>query len=366
MRAMAAARGRRLGTLLAGALVVALAGGIAGWALRTVFAPPSALTGDAPWTTVEVSAGDVGSSIVLNTVITWPTTPAGVNRATGTVTTVAAVAGDEVAAGTVLYTVDLRPVIVAQGAVPAFRDLGRGARGDDVAQLEGLLVASGHLTGPADAVFDAATERAVRAWQRALGITVDGTVRVGDVVFVPQLPARIALDPELVHLGALLAGGEQALSVVTSEPSFVVPVDPNQAATMPVGTQVEIHLDELTWTALVVAHEAAADPGDQAVQVRLGPVEGASSVCGADCTRLPVGQRTVLSSTVVLQPTVAGLVVPSSALRSGADGEVTVIDAEGTVHPVTVVAGARGMTVIEGVPAGTRVRVPAVADEDPA
>jgi hypothetical protein len=69
--------------------------------------------------------------------------------------------------------------------------------------------------------------------------------------------------------------------------------------------------------------------------------------------------QTLLQSRIVTEETVTGLVVPSAALLSGADGRTTVTDEEAVSHPVTVVTSARGMSVIEGVPAGTRVRVPA-------
>jgi len=353
-------RSRSAARLAGGVLALGAAAAL-GWAGATVFAPPEAVTAASPWTTVEVAPGEVGSSISLNTVVTWDEVPAGTNQAAGTVTTVDVATGDEVAAGQRLYSVDLRPVVAAQGQVPAFRPLARDDRGEDVRQLQDLLRATGHLTSARDAVFDAATERAVRSWQLSLGVERDGQVRQGDVVYLPTLPARVRLDDEHVTRGAALAGGESTVMVLAAQPDFTMPVDSTQAALMPVGTAVTLRVDDLTWQATVASHTPDTESGADMVSIGLAPAEGAS-ICGDGCGRLPVGDRTIIPSTVVTQPTVEGLVVPSSALRSHADGEVVVVDGAGDEHTVTVVASARGMSVVEGVTAGLRVRVPADAD----
>ncbi|RRD61606.1 hypothetical protein [Leucobacter sp. OH1287] len=54
----------------------------------------------------------------------------------------------------------------------------------------------------------------------------------------------------------------------------------------------------------------------------------------------------------------SGLVVPSSAVITTASGETAVVNKRGKRLKVTVIQSANGMTVIEGVKAGTKVRVP--------
>jgi hypothetical protein len=54
------------------------------------------------------------------------------------------------------------------------RTLFRGHRGEDVRELQNLLSAAGHDPGPVDGVFGAATESAVRKFQQAQGLVVDG------------------------------------------------------------------------------------------------------------------------------------------------------------------------------------------------
>ncbi len=150
-------------------LVTLLVGAGIGWAGATVLTPAKDVLESTAFTHVEVVPGEVGSSINLNTVAEWTPVPVGTNQASGTVTTVEVTAGDEVTHGSVLYTVNLRPVVIGQGAVPGFRPLARGTDGADTQQLQGMLAALGFFKAAPDGKFGAATDAAVRAWQKSLG-----------------------------------------------------------------------------------------------------------------------------------------------------------------------------------------------------
>ncbi|QTX03379.1 peptidoglycan-binding domain-containing protein [Agromyces archimandritae] len=351
------AKRRRWPAFAAVGVAVLLVGGVAGWAAAEVFAPRTDVIAESPFTFVELVEGEVGSSITLNTVAEWKRSPAGTNQAQGTVTAVRATGGDEVGQGGVLYEVDLRPVVAAAGATPAFRALSRGIEGADVAQLQTMLAALGFYDGEADGEFGAQTQAAARAWQESLGLDGDGTVRAGDLVFIPSLPARVTLDTEVVSRGALLTGGEAVVSGLSPEPVFTIPATVSQAAGMPAGTAVEITFENSVWSATVAGQTPSPDSGDQ-VDIALQGVDGAP-VCGDECGLLPIEGQNLLSSRIITQETVRGIVAPSAALRSDADGAVSVIDEGGDAHPVRVVASARGMSVVEGVDAGIKVRIPA-------
>ncbi|HUG49501.1 MAG TPA: peptidoglycan-binding domain-containing protein [Terrimesophilobacter sp.] len=342
------------------AIMVLAAGAVIGWALTAVFTPPRDVLSETSFTSVELVDGEVGASIGLNAVAEWPQEPAGSNQAVGTVTSVAVAAGDEVKPGSVLYAVNLRPVVIGEGATPAFRTLSLGAKGADVAQLQQLLAALAHFTAKPDGTFGLKTEQAVRAWQRGLGLEGDGVVQAGDLVFVPTLPTRVALDTAVVHRGATLTGGESVVSALAAEPTFTLPVTTAQAAMMPVGTDVEIQLDGLVWHAQVAGEKADPDKGADQVIVSLHGADG-DSICGTDCARVPVTGKSLLTSKIITQQPVTGVVAPSSALLTSPGGTVSVVGEDGGSHPVTVVASARGMSVIKGVPAGLKVRVPATA-----
>ncbi|MEZ3162124.1 peptidoglycan-binding domain-containing protein [Microbacterium sp. BWT-B31] len=340
-----------------GAVVLAGAAGAVGWAAASVLSPAEDVLEATPFTFVEVAAGEVGSSIQLNTVAEWSPVPVGTNRAAGVVTTIGVAPGEEVVQGSVLYTVDLRPVVVSQGAVPAFRAIGAGAEGADVVQLQALLAARGVYDGPADGTAGSGTVGAIREWQKSMGMPQTGVIEPGDVIFVPTLPTRIALDEEVVFRGATLTGGEEVVRGLPAAPVFTVPVTGAQAAMMPAGTRVEITApDGTVWTAFAGAR--ASDPNSGTIDVALDGESG-TVICADQCGQVPVTGEALLGSRIVTVAPVQGLVVPSAALVTEASGQTAVITADGQRVPVTVVASARGMSVVEGVEAGARVRVPA-------
>ena len=69
--------------------------------------------------------------------------------------------------------------VSADARVLGSRPLGRGDHGWDVVTLQHVLALDGLSPGPADGWFGRRTARAVRRFQRARGLTVDG--RVGPV-----------------------------------------------------------------------------------------------------------------------------------------------------------------------------------------
>jgi Putative peptidoglycan binding domain len=72
--------------------------------------------------------------------------------------------GSTVGEGDVVMSVSGRPVFVLGGAQASHRDLGPGARGPDVEQLESALARMGFSPGPVDGRYDGRTGAAVAAW----------------------------------------------------------------------------------------------------------------------------------------------------------------------------------------------------------
>lgn len=343
------------------ALVTVLVVGTAvGWAARVVFTPEQPALATATQTVVAATEGRVGSSLQLNTVAAWATAPAGANAAVGVVTSVVVTPAQQVAPGDVLYTVDLRPVVVAAGAVPSFRALGADARGADVEQLQRLLAAKGYLSESRtiSGRADPATVAAVRQWQQDLGVPVDGVVQPADVIYVPELPARVLLDTTVLDRGTRLVGGEAAVRVLAAQPSFTVPLTDTQAGLMPPGTPVQVQPpDGAAWDA-EVASVGTPDGADAVLTAVLtGP--GGASVCGDRCGVVPATGKSQLPSRVITQPEVSGVVVPTSALRTKPDGTVVVIDEPGVEHPVTVLGTGQGRSVVKGIDSGLGVLAPA-------
>lgn len=351
---LARSRLRRIGpSVLLGVLV----GGVLTWAVLQVFAPPAKVQVSVPYTTSVVAAGSVESSITLNTSATWKATVTGRNRAAGTVTTVPFDSNVEAAAGVVLYTVDMRPVSLGAGSVPAYRDLAQGASGEDVAQLQGFLAAVGTYSGQQDGSFGSGTASAVRAWQKSLGLDTTGVVSVGDIIYVPSLPGKIVLDVKKVTVGASLGGGEEVVSALGLAPDFTIAVTDQQSRTLPLGTQVVITAPDgqSTWSAKTV--DVRTDENQQIWLVLASTTD--QPICGDQCATVPATGENLLTSQIVITPKTEGLVVPTAAIKSNADGQLLVVTGEGEEYPVSVVASARGMSVITGVDEGLAVRVPA-------
>lgn len=346
---------RWLRWLAAGVPLALVAGGV-GWAAALVLTPANDVLERTKFTYVKVVPGAVGASINLNTVAEWTAVPVGSNLASGVVTSVNIVAGQEVKAGALLYTVNMRPVVIAKGAFPAYRNLSIGATGSDVQQLQGMLAALGFRTGAAG-TFDRVTRDSVRRWQASLGLSADGDVQAGDVVFVPALPTRVALDVDVVKRGAQLSGGEAVVQGLPAAPMFTIPVTEAQSSLMPTGTQVEITGPAGdVWAAAVADRTADA----QGITVTLS-AQGGAEICKTACSTIPVTGRALLRTRIITVESVTGSTVPSAAVLSHADGSLVVIDDHGMEQPVKVITSARGMSVIEGVADGTMVRIPASA-----
>lgn len=336
-------------------LAILVAGSGIGWAAAVVFSPAEDVLDATEFTYVAVVDGEVGSSISLNTTAEWTPMPAGSNLASGVVTSVDVGAGVEVSAGAILYTVNLRPVTIAEGPVPAFRVLSVGSDGADVAQLQSMLTELSFYDGAVDGGFGEATRSAVEAWQESMGVEEDGVVQAGDIVFVPSLPTRVALDSDKVVRGALVGGGEAVLQGLPQSPAFTIAVTDAQAALMPTGTRVEITGPEGDpWVAFVVDQTATDQDG---ITIHLAGPDNAV-ICADRCDTIPVTGQALLTSRIVTVEPVSGLTVPSAALLTKADGTIAVIDKKDIEHAVTLITGARGMSIIEGVQPDLMVRVP--------
>ncbi len=92
--------------------------------------------------------------------------PSVVKNELGIVTAVPTL-GEVIEEGDVLLTVSGRPVLVLAGEAPTYRDMGLGASGVDVMQLEQALARLGYDLGNIDGVYDNNTATAVEAFYLA-------------------------------------------------------------------------------------------------------------------------------------------------------------------------------------------------------
>lgn len=341
-----------------GAVLFVVIGFVAGWSVWRVFGDTDAPIEVRDHTFVAVVPGEVSSTRSLRATAMWTVAPAASNRAAGTVTSVELSLGDFADVGDVMYTVDESPVVAAAGDTPAYRDMKLGDRGNDIAQLQSMLSELGFYSGEIDGEFDSSLRNVVRAWQRTMGTPVTGVVSVGDVVFLPVMPSRVVLDADSLKPGQILSGGEAAIGVLGESPEFSVDIGSAQTDPVPVGQELTLVANlggqEVSWSA--VAGETVLGP--DGLVVTLLP-SGSAPICGDRCELVPIETGAALEAVLILVPRTRGLVVPIGALATTANGDTAVIDESGNLLHVEVVATARGMAVVEGVPEGTRVRVPA-------
>lgn len=340
------------------ALVVGLLAG------RATVAPPRAPAPDPTPASYTVGEGSVGRSLRFPATAEWPGVDLPAGLAEGVLTSVDVTHGELVGSGTVLYTVDLRPVVLVEGEIPVFRDLVIGSQGPDVAQLRAHLQSGGHLRSTrSSTTFDAITELAVKRWQRSLGVDPDGRVRAGDVIFSPGLPVRVSTGS--ASPGDLTEPGVAVVGATASVPSFTVTLAADQAAVVPTEGPVTVSGAGHAWAGLI----GSAQQLESTLVLTLTGADG-GPVCGAECDAMTPpasGGASVFQADITIVPETVGPVVPVAAIgRTGAGDHVVTLTAGRQVR-VRVLASADGMAVVEGLQVGDEVLLVAdhVHDAEP-
>ncbi len=346
----------KISRLLGRVLVVSAALAVGVWAGRVVLvAPDDPLAGAPEPVTYAVAEGRLGRSLQFAAVAEWELVPLAWNAASGVVTSVDVAQGDEVVAGQRLYSVNLRPVVIAEGVVPAFRDLVLNAQGADVAQLQAMLSELGVFSAEVDGVFRTSTRAAVRAWQAASGMAVDGVVPLGDVIFVAELPARVMFTSTLV-VGRSLLGGEQLVWEVPSSPVFRVPLSVEQRSLVPLSAAVFVTYADGVWAGRV--DRAVETPESGRLDLILTGLDG-RPLCGDECARwVELDHPTDFLVEIAVIPETVGPVVPVAAIQLDGGNQPFVTTAGGERIDVTIVESAQGIAVVSGVEVGTVIQLP--------
>lgn len=332
---------------MVGAIFFIVAGALLALAARPLTDIESSTATEPPRSTYTVGSGTVGRTIELSALPRWEAAATVVNRRAGTVTSLDALGQvAPVEEGDVLYSVDLRPTIAAVGAVPAFRELRSGMRGADVVQLQQLLDRAG-FDVEADGDFGSSTRTAVEAWQRQVGVEPTSVVALGDVVFVPQLPTRLVVDPA-VRVGSRLDDGATAATGFVAEPRFVVPIQPEQTVLFAADMRVQIGDPPVEATVEVVTED---EEGTLLLSLEL------SAGCAELCAVLMPGDESVqVPAVIAVVPETQGIIVPVAAVGTAADGQATVdVVGAGRVEIETGPSADGLVIVTEGLTGGERI-----------
>ncbi|MFT3875259.1 MAG: peptidoglycan-binding protein [Propioniciclava sp.] len=248
--------------------------------------------------------------------------------------------------GEQVYEVDGASVVLFQGARPFWRELSVDAPdGADVRQLQENLAALGWFKGRVTGRFQASTQRAVRAWQKSLGLEQTGVFSPSSVVVAASPRIRIA------QVTARL--GERGVSPATYTETTVranARLTEAQARDLVAGTAVTVVLNDGTQ---VEARLSVIDPGGHP------DATGESTTNPSATVDIPDQQAVSSAGSTAVRVVVSGgeqpptLVVPAaSLLASAGDGYAVEVErGDGFVRtPVAIglVADARVQVLASG------------------
>ncbi|WP_418908464.1 peptidoglycan-binding protein [Glutamicibacter endophyticus] len=250
-----------------------------------------------------------------------------------------------------LYSVAGTNVYVIPGKMPYYQDMGPGASGENVKQLEDFLKDQGHFTGTPDSRFTSQTTLAIKKWQKATKQKPNGIIPLGRLVSIPSLPGQVDLD-EAIKPGKTLAGGEDAVLAPSGDRSFTMSLTADQAALIPLDSAIEVQHEKLTWKAQI--GQTSTDESNNVVHTLTAP--NGEAVCGTECDQLPAGSNVTLRSKVTVVPETEGIGIPAAAVSTTPEGSAEVVTEDGTA-PVEIVASGQGIVIVTGLKEGTNVQV---------
>jgi hypothetical protein len=343
--------------------------------------------------TAEVEKRTLSATVSQGGILTYRGQPDGspysvINQAQGTYTELPGL-GRVISQGHVLYRVNDRPVVLLRGSTPAYRTLSAGISGPDVAELNADLVALGYATRaqlhPSSAFFGAATTTAVEKLQGALGLTRNGSLALGQVVFEPT---ALRVTSVSAQLGGRSQPGEVVMQATSTARQVQIALPASQQTEVAVGNKVTITLPDNRTTPGVVSSVASvatcpsssgggpgsssATTGTDACSSSGGPGASATPTVAADVTFSDPGamgkwDQAPVQVGITTASVPDALTVPVAALlaQSGGGYAVEVVGAGQSNHLVTVSLGlfddADGLVQVSGsgLAAGEKVVVPA-------
>lgn len=348
---------------------------------------PAAAAQRSPLSTARVERRGLSATVSESGTLTYRAHADGspytvINQSHGTYTKLPA-AGQMIRQGQVLYRVNNNPVVLLDGATPAYRTLSAGMTGPDVAELNANLIALGYASSAqlsrTSASFDAATAAAVKKLQAAVGLKQTGRLTLGQALFEPTAVRVTAVS---ALLGGRAQPGQTTLEGTSSARQVQVALDASQQADVAVADRVSITLPNNQTTSGVVSSVgkvATCPPSSGSGESGSRSASTATSMCSSGST--PTIHVDVAPSHVaavrrwdhaavqvgITTARVSGaLVVPVNALlaRSRGGYAVEVVDARAGEHLVPVSLGlfddAGGVVQVTSsrLAAGQRVLVP--------
>jgi hypothetical protein len=218
-----------------------------------------------------------------------PSPGSGSGSGSGTYTWLPA-AGQTIRQGHVLYRVSGTPVVLLYGRSPAYRSLSEGMTGQDVRQLNAGLVRLGYATaaalGPRSGwnYFSSETAYALEKLQSHLGLTVTGTLPLGQAAFLPG-PAQVNALGTGVVPGAPATAGSVVLTATSVTPVVTIDLDASLQGEVKAGDKVSITLPSGAVTPGVITQVSnVATPSSSSSSSGSGNGNGSGSGSGGGTT----------------------------------------------------------------------------------
>lgn len=164
--------------------------------------PRESNTTGLPAATAPVTRATLTQQTVVNGVLGYGPAVTVQARGDGIITALPAL-GATLSRGQPVYHTDNRPRPLFYGTLPLYRPLHASDVGEDVREVEQNLAALGYQGFTVDASYTATTAKAVRKWQKDLGLDQSG---VFDPTSVVIAPAPLRVTQLIAHLGDPASG----------------------------------------------------------------------------------------------------------------------------------------------------------------
>ncbi len=307
----------------------------------------------APRSTVPVTRQDLAREVEFDGVVGHGPAAPVVLAGSGTVTWLPSV-GDVMDPGDTVVELDGVPVVALAGAFPMWRALGPSVTaGKDVLQLEYTLTSLGYTDDgnmTVDDDWSSSTTRAVKAFQEDHGQDDDGTIDVGDIVWIG---GRVRVDSVGGVLGQSAA--EAAIEVTAPDQAVLVDADVANADLLAVDTTLDLELptgETVTGTVSAVGAPTTDEQGTTTMPVEI-----------TMATTEPLNDGTPIDVTATEVSASGAIAVPVEAVLALAEGgyALEVVTGDGSTELVGVQLGvfADGYVQVHGdVAEGDEVVVP--------
>jgi peptidoglycan hydrolase-like protein with peptidoglycan-binding domain len=337
-------RRRRLRWLVVGVSVLVVLGtGTAVAVTRLGSRPVAAATAPDKPDTVAVRKTDLAERQTVTGELGYGTAQKLNGRRQGTITALPAV-GMVLDRGSVVYQVDAKPVVLFLGSLPLYRAVGTGMTdGPDVKLVEENLRDLGYSGfGTPNEKFTAATEAAIKKWQKKLGVDQTGVIELGDVVVTPA-PVRVSTVS--ATLGADAAGA--VLEFTDTTRWVTVELDEDQKDLAVVGAKVTLTIGgkEVPGTVTSVVAEPPSDSQDPNADQSQ---KYSATVSIDDVAAIGAVDSGSVDVVVTSGEHTGVLAVPVGALLALAEGGYAVESASGTLVAVTTGLFADGLVEVSG------------------